>query len=255
MIDKTAIIHKKAELAENVSVGPYSIISEGVKIGANTQIANSCTISGNTMIGANCKIFSCASIGSIPQDLKYNGEDTKLVIGDNNIFREFVTVNLGTVDKGITQIGSNNLFMAYSHVAHDCTVGSNCIIANVGTLAGHVEIEDRAVIGGLVAIHQFTKVGTMSIIGGCSKVVQDVPPYSVCDGHPTKVFGLNLVGLRRAKVKNEIILGLKKAFKILFFEGLNIGHAIEKIEKELPRHKEIINLIEFIRSSKRGICK
>ncbi|MEW5758731.1 MAG: acyl-ACP--UDP-N-acetylglucosamine O-acyltransferase [Candidatus Omnitrophota bacterium] len=255
MIDKTAIIHKKAYLAFGVSVGPYTVIGENVKIGPNTQIANSCTISGNTTIGANCKIFSCASIGSIPQDLKYNGEDTKLVIGDNNIFREFVTVNLGTIDKGTTSIGNSNLFMAYSHVAHDCVIGSHCIIANVGTLAGHVEIEDRAVIGGLVAIHQFTRVGTMSIIGGCSKVVQDVPPYSVCDGHPTKVFNVNLVGLRRAGIKNEIIADLKKAFKILFFEGLNLSHAIEQVQSELPFHTEIKNLIEFVRNSKRGICK
>ncbi|MFC1594186.1 acyl-ACP--UDP-N-acetylglucosamine O-acyltransferase [Candidatus Omnitrophota bacterium] len=254
-IHKTAIIHPKAQLAKNVSVGPFSVVEEHVSIGEGTEIGQSCRIEGHTTLGKNCKIFTGSVIGSPPQDLKYKGDKSFVIIGDNNIIREYNTVNPGTEEGGRTVIGDGNLLMAYTHVAHDCRIGNNCIIANVGTLAGYVTIEDYAVVGGIVAIHQFCRVGKLSIIGGCSKVVQDIPPYSTCDGHPTKVFGLNLVGLRRAKVSREVIRNLKEAFKLLFNSGLTISHAVEKINKEIPKGDELNYLVEFVTSSKRGICR
>ena len=193
-------------------------------------------------------------IGSRPQDLKYKEEKSLLEIGDANIIREYCTFNPGTEEGGKTSVGSNNLFMAYSHIAHDCVVGSDCIIANNGTLAGHVTIEDKAVIGGLVAVHQFVKVGTLSIVGGCSKVVQDIPPYSTCDGHPAKVYGLNLIGLRRHKIAKESIDALNHAFKILFNSGLAPKHALKQIEKEVKLTQEVTHLVNFVRNSQRGIA-
>jgi UDP-N-acetylglucosamine acyltransferase len=195
-------------------------------------------------------------VGSRPQDLKYKGEKSLLSIGNNNIIREYCTLNPGTEDGGVTSVGDGNLFMAYSHIAHDCKVGSNCVFANNATLAGHVTVEDRAVIGGLVAIHQFVHMGELSIVGGCSKVVQDIPPYSTCDGHPARIYGLNLVGLRRHKVNKESIQQLNHAFKILFNSGSTIKHALEQLEKEITdRTAEVTHLIEFIKKSERGISR
>lgn len=253
-IDPTAIVSKKAKLADGIQVGPYVIIGDSVTIGAKTIIGAHCVIEGNTTIGKSCQIFTGAVVGSRPQDLKYKGEKSFLEIGDNNIIREYCTFNPGTEDGSKTIVGSNNLFMAYAHIAHDCEVGNNCIIANNGTLAGHVTIEDKAVIGGLVAIHQFVRVGLLSIIGGCSKVVQDIPPYSTCDGHPALVYGLNLVGLRRNNVAKETIRELNRAFKILFNSGLSIKHAADKAGKETVPCKEISYLISFVRNSQRGIA-
>lgn len=254
-IHNTALVSKEAKLAQDLEVGPFSIIGPDVNIGSGVQVGANCVIDGHTTIGKNCKIFTGAVIGSIPQDLKFKEELTYLEIGDGNIFREYVTVNLGTIDHKRTVIGNNNLFMAYSHIAHDCIVGNNCIIANCGTLAGHVTIEDRAVIGGLVAIHQFVRVGSLSIIGGCSKVVQDIPPFSTCDGHPTQVYGVNLIGLQRNGVSNEDIAKLKQAFKILFFSKLSFSHAIEKVTSQLESTQTIKYLIDFIKSSERGVCR
>ena len=254
-IHPTAIVSKKAKLADDVEVGPYTIIGENVKIGPATRIGAFCNIEGNTTIGRGCRIFTGAVIGSIPQDLKYKKEKTFLEIGDDNIIREYCTFNLGTAEGGKTIVGNGNLFMAYSHIAHDCLVGNYCVIANNGTLAGHVTIEDRAVVGGLAAIHQFIRVGTLSIIGGCSKVVQDIPPYSTCDGHPTKVYGVNITGLERAGISKETIAQLGAAFKILFNSGLTIKHALEKIQSEMGSSSEIANLINFIKNSQRGICR
>ncbi|MCX5710737.1 MAG: acyl-ACP--UDP-N-acetylglucosamine O-acyltransferase, partial [Candidatus Omnitrophica bacterium] len=183
------------------------------------------------------------------------GERVYLEIGNNNVIREFCTLNPGTGDGGKTSVGDDNLLMAYSHIAHDCVVGSGCIIANGGTLAGHVTIEDRAVIGGLVAIHQFVRVGLLSIIGGCSKVVQDIPPYSTCDGHPTRVYGLNLIGLRRQKTSRESIEILNHAFKLLFNSGLLAKHAVERIEKEITPCSELSYLINFVKNSERGLSR
>jgi len=254
-IESSAIVSKKAKLAEDIEVGPYTIIGDNVTVGAGTKIGAFCVIEGNATIGKNCQIFTGAVIGSQPQDLKFKGEKSFLEIGDNNIIREYCTFNPGTGDGGRTIVGRDNLFMAYSHVAHDCILGNNCVIANNGTLAGHVTIEDRAVVGGLVAIHQFVRVGTLSIIGGCSKVVQDIPPYSTCDGHPARVYGLNLVGLRRDGFSREAISELKEAFKIIFNSGSSIKHAVGNLEKETKPGKEVSYLINFIKKSERGISR
>lgn len=254
-IHDTAIIHPKAQLGKDVTVGPYATVGEHVVLGDGSRVGSFCVIEGRTTIGKNCQFFTGAVIGSIPQDKKFTSESkVYLEIGDNNIFREYITVNPGTNDGGKTVIGSDNLFMAYSHVAHDCTIGSGCVMANNGTLAGHVTLEDMAVVGGLAAVHQFVRLGRLSIIGGCSKVVQDIPPFSTCDGHPAEVYGLNTIGLRRAKVPAKNMSSLKKAFKILFFSRLTKTNAIEKIQSEVPACPEIDHLIAFAKTSKRGLC-
>lgn len=251
----TAIISKKAKLHKSVKVGPYSNIGDNVNIGKDTEIGANCQIYGSATIGERCKIFTGAVIGSIPQDLKFKGEKSSLIIGNDNVIREYTTINLATGDGGKTIVGSGNLIMAYAHIAHDCNVGNECIIANCGTLAGHVTIEDKVIIGGLSAIHQFSRVGTLSIIGGCSKVVQDIPPYSTCDGHPARVYGLNSIGLKRAGLNSKVILELRRAFKALFFSHLTTSTAIEKIKKEIPESKYLTHLIEFIANSQRGVTK
>ncbi len=252
-IHPTAIVSKKAKISEGVQIGPYSIVGDNVAIGLDTKVGAHCVLDGYTTIGKGCEIFTGAIIGSRPQDLKYKNEKTFLEIGDNNIIREYCTFNPGTEEGGRTVVGNGNLFMAYSHVAHDCIVGNNCIIANNGTLAGHVTLEDGVVIGGLSAIHQFVRVGHLSIIGGCSKVTQDIPPYSTCDGHPAVIYGLNLVGLRRRNIAAASIKNLKNSFKILFHSGLTINHALEKLPVELKSDKEVSCLINFIKGSSRGI--
>ena len=254
-IHSTAIVSKKAKLADDIIVGPYSIIGDGVSIGVKTKIGNHCVIEGNTTIGSGCEIFTGAIIGSRPQDLKYKGEKSFLELGDNNIIREYCTFNPGTEEGSRTTVGNGNLFMAYSHIAHNCVVGNDCVIANNGTLAGYVTIEDKAVVGGLVAIHQFVRVGKLSIIGGCSKVVQDIPPFSTCDGHPARIYGLNLVGLRRDKFSKDLIEQLNRAFKILFNSGLSIKHSLEKIEKEIAQTRGVLYLVNFIKNSQRGIVR
>ncbi|MDD4954112.1 MAG: acyl-ACP--UDP-N-acetylglucosamine O-acyltransferase [Candidatus Omnitrophica bacterium] len=253
-IHPSAIISKKAKLGEDIIVGPYAIIGDDVVIGGGAKIHSHCVIEGDTTIGSGCEIFTGAIVGSRPQDLKYKGEKVYLKIGDNNIIREYCTFNPATEDGAKTVVGNGNLFMAYSHVAHDCVVGNNCVIANNGTLAGHVTVEDRAVIGGLVAIHQFVRVGKLSIIGGCSKVVQDIPPYSTCDGHPARVYGLNLVGLRREKISKESIKALDQAFRIIFNSGLSPKHALEQIGKGLLSNPEVSYLLNFIKKSERGLA-
>ena len=254
-IHPTAIVHPEAQLDEDVKVGPYAVVDKNVKIGKSTCIEGFAQILGYTQIGKNCHIFPYAVIGSVPQDLKYKGEKSFVVIGDNNTIREFVTINPGTEKDSSTIVGNNNLIMAYSHIAHNCKIGNNNILANVATLAGHVEIEDRVVIGGLVAIHQFCRIGSFSIIGGCSKVVQDIPPYSLCDGHPAKVRGINIVGLKRAGFSKEKIEIIRKAYKIIFFENHTFSVARQIILKELPSLEEINKLLDFISSSRRGIAR
>ncbi|MCP4649350.1 MAG: acyl-ACP--UDP-N-acetylglucosamine O-acyltransferase [PVC group bacterium] len=254
-IHPTANVHPDAVLNDDVEIGPHSIVGEAVTIGGGTKIGSSCVIDGRTTIGKNCQIFTGAVIGSIPQDLKYKGEDTEVCIGDNNIIREYVTINLGTDDHKKTIIGNKNLFMAYSHIAHDCIVGNENVIANVGTLAGHVTVTDKVVLGGLTAVHQFVKLGQMSIIGGCSKVVQDIPPFSMVDGHPARVYGINNIGLQRANVSQESISRVKMAFKILFKMKLSMTNALKRVESEIPQDQYVSALIEFIKSSERGVCK
>ncbi len=254
-IHSNAIVSSKAKLAAGVSVGPYSVISDNVSIGADTSIGTHCVIEGNTTIGKGCEIFTGAVIGSRPQDLKFKGEKVFLEIGNNNIIREYCTLNPGTQDGGKTSIGDNNLLMAYSHIAHDCRVGSGCVLANNSTLAGHVTIEDKAVIGGISAIHQFVRIGMLSIVGGCSKVVQDIPPYSTCDGHPARVYGLNLIGLRRKGISHDSIKQIDRAFKIFFNSGLSVKHALQRVEKELEKTEEITYLVNFVKSSERGLAR
>jgi len=253
-IHSSAVVSKKAKLAEEIIVGPFAVIGDNAQIGSGTKIGAHVVVEGNTTIGKNCELFTGAVIGSRPQDLKYKGEKVFLEVGDNNIIREYCTLNPGTEEGGKTIVGSGNLIMAYSHVAHDCRVGNHCVLANGATLAGHVTIEDRAVIGGLVAIHQFVRIGNLSIIGGCSKVVQDIPPYSTCDGHPAAVFGLNLIGLRRNNVSRESIGKLDDAYRILFSSGLSIKHGLEKVSKEVELTTEVAYLIEFIKHTERGIA-
>ncbi len=254
-IHSTAIVGKKARLGKNVSIGPYAFIEDTVTIEDNTEIGPFCHITGYTKIGKGCRIFSHAVIGSIPQDLKYQGEKSFLTIGDGNIIREFVTINPGTEKDSETTIGNNNLIMAYSHIAHNCTIGNNNIFANAATLAGYVTVENKVVIGGLAAIHQFCHVGSYAIIGGCSKVIQDIPPYSLCDGHPARIRGINTVGLKRANFPHETIENIRRAFKILFFQGHTLQAAREIITQELPALEEIRCLLEFIAASKRGISR
>ncbi|MFA6216488.1 MAG: acyl-ACP--UDP-N-acetylglucosamine O-acyltransferase [Candidatus Omnitrophota bacterium] len=252
-IHATAIVSKKAQLGKGVCVGPYSIVEDNVVLGESVTIGAHCVIQGNTSIGKGTQVFNSVIIGSQPQDLKYKGEKNFLEIGENNIIREFCTFNPGTGEGGKTIIGSNNLFMAYSHVAHDCRVGSHCIIANNGTLAGHVTVEDHVILGGLAAIHQFVRVGKLSIIGGLSKAVQDIPPFSTCDGHRAVVYGLNVVGLKRNGFSREAILQLRQAFRILFNSGFSAKHAIEKIEDSLKPSDEITYLVNFVKDSQRGV--
>ncbi len=255
-IHNSAIVSKKAKIDKDVSIGPYAIVTDNVSIGAGSKIGAHCVIEGNTTIGKNCQIFTGAVIGSQPQDLKFKGENSFLEIGDNNIIREYCTLNPGTGVGGRTVVGNSNLFMAYSHIAHDCLVGSGCVIANNGTLAGHVSIEDKAVVGGIVAIHQFVRVGKLSIIGGCSKVVQDIPPFSTCDGHPTLVYGLNLIGLRRQNVNRESIKQLDQVFRLMFNSGMSIKHSIVEIKKQFPKPaEEVAYLLEFADKSERGLSR
>lgn len=254
-IHPQAVVSKKANLAPGVEVGPFAVIEDNVKIGENSRIGPHCLVTGFTTIGKDCKIFKGAVLGSPPQDLKYTYKESYVEIGDSNTIREFVTVNPGTDRGSRTVIGNNNLIMAYSHVAHNCNIGNNCILANGSTLAGHVEIEDKAVVGGLVAIHQFCRVGRLSIIGGCSKVVQDIPPFAMADGHPAAVKGINIVGLRRTGVSNEAIRLLKNAFKVLFFEGHLLSKAYELLSKEIAVSSELEYLVSFLKSSSRGVAK
>ena len=236
-----------------MKIGPYSIIGKNVQLGDDCYIGNNVTITGNTTIGKKCKIFHSSSIGEIPQDLKFDGEKTKTIIGDNTTIREFVTINKGTNQLGKTELGSNVLLMASTHIAHDCIVGDNVILSNLATLGGHVEIGDWAVLGGGVLVHQFTKIGEHSLIGGGFRAVQDVPPYILAADYPLKFRGVNLIGLKRRGVSKEDRRLIKKAYKIFFRSGLNRKNALEKIESDLPETNVVQNILKFINQSKRGI--
>jgi UDP-N-acetylglucosamine acyltransferase len=255
MIHPTAIIHPKAKVPSTCHVGPYCVIGEHVKLGDNCQLHSHVVIDGHTTLGRGNEIFPFASIGLKTQDLKWKGGTTYTQIGDNNTFREYVTIHSGTSDGEYTKVGSRNHILAYCHIAHNVTLGNNVIMSNVATLAGHVLVEDHAIIGGLAAIHQFCRIGAYSIIGGCSKVVQDVPPYMLADGNPATTRTINKVGLERNKFSDKAQAALKQAYKILFREKLTIPNALSKIESDLPALPEIKHLVEFIRKSERGISK
>jgi UDP-N-acetylglucosamine acyltransferase len=256
MIHKTAIIDAKAELDSEVEVGPYCIIGSHVKIGKGTRLSPHVVIDGWTQIGEGCHIFQFASIGAIPQDLKYKGEESWVILGNNNVIREFVTINRGTAQSGgRTVIGDHNLLMAYCHVAHDCKIGNHVILANNATLAGHIEIEDYAIVGGLVAVHQFVRLGGYSIIGGGSGVNKDIPPYMIANGQRVKLYGLNTVGLKRHNFSHEAVSNLKKAYRIIFRSSLTAKKALDQLQAEIKNSPEVDHLINFIKHSKRGIAR
>ena len=255
MIHKTAIVDSKAKISSSVNIGPYCVIGPNVEINENVKIDSHVNISGNTKIGKDNKIYSFASIGNDPQDLKYNGEETKLIIGDNNKIREYVTINPGTKGGGgLTKIGNDCLFMISSHVAHDCQVENNVIIANNVAVAGHVTIEDSVVIGGNSGVQQFTRIGRMAMIGGMTGVLHDVIPYGLSIGNRNYLQGLNLIGLRRANFENKDILGLAEAYKEIFATK-NLSDNLSKLNGEFKENPLVKNVIEFItKDKKRSIC-
>lgn len=251
----TAVIHPGAQVGDGCEIGPYCVIGEHVVLGPSCTLHSHVVIDGHTVLGRENEIFPFASIGLKTQDLKWKGGITRTQIGDRNTFREYVTIHSATSDGETTVVGSDNHILAYCHLAHNVNLGNHIIMSNVGTLAGHVTVEDHAVIGGLVAIHQFCRVGKMSMIGGCSKVVQDVPPFMLADGNPAQTRTVNKVGLERRGVSEEAQAALKQAYKILFREGLTISNALVKIESELPKSPEMEHLLQFARTSQRGLSK
>lgn len=255
MIAPTAVIHPDAKIGSGCSIGPYCVIGEHVVLGKNCKLHSHVVIDGHTTLGDNNEIFPFASIGLKTQDLKWAGGITRTQIGDNNTFREYVTINSATGDGEVTSVGSNNHILAYCHIAHNVTLGNHVIMSNVATLAGHITVEDHVVIGGLAAVHQFCRIGKMAIIGGCSKVVQDVPPYMLADGNPAETRTINKIGMERKGVSEEAQACIKHAYKILFRDGLTISNALAKIETDLPPLPELKHLVEFIRETERGISK
>lgn len=254
-IHPTAIVHPNARVGVGCRIGPYCVIGEHVVLGENCRLHSHVVIDGHTTLGSGNEIFPFASIGLNSQDLKWKGGVTYTKIGNENTFREYVTVNSATAEGNSTIVGNGNHILAYSHVAHDARLGDEIIMSNVATLAGHVVVEDCAVVGGLAAVHQFCRIGKMSIIGGCSKVVQDVPPFMMADGNPAETRTVNKVGLERNGVSEEAQTALKQAFKLLFREGLTNSNALLRIEAEVPALPEIQHLIQFVRASERGISR
>ena len=255
-IQPTAIVHPKASIASGVKVGAYSLIGENVRIGNDTVIESHVVVEGWSEIGQRCHLFPFVSIGAPPQHLRYRGEPTRVIIGDDNVIREFVTINRATAGGGgETVLGQGNFIKAYSHIAHDCRVGNQVIMANASTLAGHIEVEDFAIVGGLVAIHQFVRVGCYAIIGGASAVPKDVPPYMCAAGNRAQLFGLNSVGLKRHRFPEATMSALKQAYRILFRSHLTLVKAIDRVQAEIPSLPEIKHLLDFLKSSKRGVCR
>ncbi|UCB52134.1 MAG: acyl-ACP--UDP-N-acetylglucosamine O-acyltransferase [Candidatus Zixiibacteriota bacterium] len=254
-IHPTAIVHQKAKLADDVNVGPFSIVNEGAQIGAGTEIGSHALIDSGTVIGEKCSIHHGAVLGTLPQDLKFKGEKTHLTIGDGTTVREYATLNRGTEYRGETVVGKSCFIMAYAHVAHDCLLGDHVILANSVNLGGHVEIGDYAIIGGVVPVHQFVKIGAHSIIGGGFRVQKDVCPYALLGGYPLKTMGLNRVGLTRRGFPEKTMEILDQAFRILFKSRLNTSQAVEKIKSELEPIPEVQTILDFIAKSERGIVK
>ncbi len=255
-IDRTAIINPKAELDSDVEVGPYSVIGAGVKIGKGTKIYAHAVVEGRTSIGQNNTVFQFASVGSIPQDLKYKGEASELVIGNHNTIREFASLNPGTAGGGmVTRIGNDNLLMMYCHIAHDCSLGNRNIIANGATLGGHVVVEDFVIVGGLVGIHQFVRVGSGAIVGAGSMVSKDVPPFCNATGDRAKLHGLNTEGLRRRGFDKAKIDSLRRAYRLIFQSKLKTRDALARVREEIPPSAEVEQLVTFIANSQRGVCR
>jgi len=254
-IHPTAIVDAGAEIGRGTVIGPYCVVGAGVTLGPDCWLQNHVTLTGPMTAGAKNRFFAYCSIGQQTQDLKYHGEPTYLEIGDENTFREFVTINRSTTATGKTRIGHRGNYLAYSHIGHDCNVGDAVVFSNNGTLAGHVKVGDHAIMGGLTAVHQFCRLGRFAITGGCSKIVQDVPPFMIADGNPAKVRGINIVGLERNGFGAETIKAIKEAFRLIYRSKLNTRQAVEAIQQELTASAEITQIIEFIQSSERGIIR
>ena len=255
-IHETAIVHPEASIGDGCHIGPFSTVGAHVTLGANVRIESHVVIDGRTSIGADTHIFPFVSIGLAPQDLKYGGEETATEIGERNQIREFVTIHRGTgVGGGLTKIGSGNLLMAQAHIAHDCLVGDDIIMANAATLAGHVEVGDRANIGAYSGVHQFCRVGREAFIGGYSVVVKDAPPFAIIQGNHAKCYGLNRVGMKRRGYSRETIDALNRAFHLILSAKLNTTQAIERIRAEITGVPEVDLLVEFFESSTRGVVK
>lgn len=254
-IHSTALVDPKAQLGENVSIGAYAVVGENVVLGDGCQIKAHAVILPGTRLGRECKVFSHAVIGEIPQDLKFGGEETTAEIGDRTVIREFVTINRGTSQHWRTVVGSDCLLMAYVHVAHDCIVGDHVIFANAVNLAGHVTVEDWAIIGGMTGIHQFVKIGCHVMVGAHYRVSKDVPPYIIAGRDPLVYEGLNLIGLKRRGFKSETIQAIRQAYEIIYRSGLNVSDAIRKLEAQNDPLPEVQHIIEFIKKSERGIIR
>jgi UDP-N-acetylglucosamine acyltransferase len=255
-VHPSAIVAAGAELDRGVQVGPYAVIGPHVQIGKNTVIGPHAVIDGHTTLGCDNQVFQFASVGAIPQDKKYRGEESTLVIGDHNVIREFATLNPGTAGGGmVTRVGNHNLFMVYSHVAHDCIVGNQVILANCATLAGHVTLEDHVVVGGLVGVHQFTRIGESALLAAGAMVSLDVPPYCAAMGDRARLYGLNVIGLKRRGFRVEQIAAIKNAYHTLFSEGLLLEDALERLRQEHRASPEVAHLIDFVAASQRGLCR
>lgn len=255
-IHPTAIVHPGAKIAEGVEIGAYSVLGEHVSVGKGTRIASHVLVEGWTTIGERNQIFPFSCIGTAPQDIGYKNEETYLTIGNDNVIRESATIHRATTKEDrVTVIGNNNFFMAYSHVAHDCKLGNHIIMANSVGLGGHITIGDYAILGGIVAVHQFVRIGAYAIIGGQSAVPQDIPPYVSASGNRAKLYGLNLVGLKRRGFNDDAISNLKKAYRIIFRSGLILEEALDRVKSELSGSEEAMHLIDFMKNSKRGITR
>ncbi len=254
-IHRTAVVDPKAEVGANVEIGPYCVVGQGVVVGPGCRLHHHVSLSGPLITGEENEFYPFCAIGGRTQDLKYVQEPTHLEIGARNVFREFVTINRGTGSGETTVIGSDNTFLAYAHVAHNCTVGNDIIFSNNATLAGHVTVEDFAVIGGLAAAHQFCRIGRYAMIGGCSKVVQDVPPYLVVDGNPAVVRGVNTIGLQRRGWSEEQIAEVRQAYKILYNKKLNTTQALEQLQSDMSPSPMLESWLSFIKQSSRGIIR
>ena len=253
-VHPTAIVDPRAKLADDTEIGPYSVVGPGVTLGPGCRLESNVAIIGRTTVGPNCRFHTGAVVGGTPQDQKYRGEDSELIIGANNVIREFVTINTGTAGGGgKTVIGDGNLLMAYVHVAHDCILGNHIVLANVATLGGHIVVGDGARISGLAAVHHFVTIGRLAFVGGCAKVVQDVPPFMMVDGNPARVRGLNLEGLKRSGMSREDIQDLKEAYRLLYRSDLNRSQAVEEMTKRgLAEKAAVAEIIRFLHESERG---
>lgn len=252
-VHPTAIIDPLAELGERVEVGPYSIIGPNVVVGAGTRISSHVLIERDTTVGEGCVIANGAVLGTDPQDLKYHGEPTRLVVGDRTVIREFATLNRGTTASGLTSVGSDCMLMAYVHVAHDCMIGDHVILSNAVNMAGHVTIQDWAIVGGMTPIHQFVRIGAHAFVGGGSRVAKDIPPYVKAAGSPVQLYGLNSVGLQRRGFSEEVRRELKRAYRLFFASTNNIAQALERAREELRAIPEVEVFLSFFENTERGV--